>query len=163
MSVCAQPTSSSPVRKPQRLQKHLVQSQCHSPVGEIKKKKKELSLDDVAKPPEPSRLTCARNAASYPGEQAPFLLEGPGCSESFQYQSENAKRLESNTIWKALGGSHYLRTCPREETATLISEGTGATPVGRNYSPTSRAELGSCPAGPSSRIVFPLKRLKRQP
>ena len=37
----------------------------------------------------------------------------------FQYLSESIKQFESNTIWKTLGGSHYLRTCHREEISTL--------------------------------------------
>lgn len=66
-----------------------------------------------------------------------FLIEGPGLSVKFQYLSENTKQFESNTIWKALGGSHYLRTCHREEKPTLISEGTEASQVSWNDSPAA--------------------------
>lgn len=80
----------------------------------------------------------------------------------FQYLSENIKQFESNTIWKALGDSHYLCTCHKEEKSTLIFR--------RDWS--HLGFVGIIPMAAPARAhhylsstlfllyVFPLKRLK---
>lgn len=81
----------------------------------------------MARPPEPSRRMVPAAHSQLPSGRGTilkppvtFLFEGTGLSVRFQYLSENIKQLESNTIWKALGGLHYLRTCHREEKSTLV-------------------------------------------
>lgn len=137
---------------------HVFQSQCHSPVGEIFLM--ELSLDDMASPQ--SHQT-GNTHGTQPG------LTGRGCLEAshhfsnwrsrlsvrFQYLSENIKQFESNTIWKALGGSHYLRTCHQEEKPTLISEGTEASQVSWNDSPAAW-QSAAPPCCSSSLVTFSL-------
>lgn len=89
--------------------------------------KVQFSLEDTASPPEPTRLTVPAEHGQLPTGWGTILkppvtslFEGTGLSVRFQYLSENIKQFESNTIWKALGGSHYLRICHWEEKSTLI-------------------------------------------
>ena len=132
-----------------------------------KKKKKGALIRWHARPPEPSRLADPAAHSQLPARRGTvlkppitFLFEGTGLSVKFQYLSESMKQFESNTIWKTLGGSHYLRTCHREEISALNFR--------RNWShlglagiipPTALAEHITIWVLPSSLFTFfPLKR-----
>lgn len=130
----------------------------------------EFSLDDIVSPPEPTRLTVPAGHGQLPTgwgsllePPVTFLFEDTGLSVRFSYLSEDIKQFESNTIWKAWGGSHYLHTCHREEKSTLILRRdwshlglAGITP------PAALAEYTSRTLFPL--YMFPLKRpLERKP
>lgn len=127
----------------------------------------EFSLDTTASPPEPTRLTVPAEHSQLPTSwgtilkpPVTFLFEGTGLSVRFQYLSENIKQFESNTIWKALGGSHYLRTCHGEEKSTLIfRRDLSHLGIAETTPPAALAEHTTIPAIPSSLFKFPCKRL----